>query len=74
MTEARKLLWKHGVTVQEFLGYVAYLLATGDKRAFELLTEAKKAKAKEQTLNIQHTDEESLYNLIEHLKIEKKEK
>jgi hypothetical protein len=41
------------------------LLATGDQRIHDIMLEAKKAKTQKVTVNTVHTDEESLYNLIE---------
>jgi hypothetical protein len=66
LLELKKVLWKHRISAQEFLSYVVKLLVTGDQRVYDILVEAKKARAETETLNIVHTDEESLYNLIEH--------
>lgn len=66
LLELKKVLWKHRISAQEFLSYVVKLLVTGDQRVHDILVEAKKARAESETLNIVHTDEESLYNLIEH--------
>ena len=63
--ELKKVLWKHRISVQEFLSYIVRLLATGDQRVYDMLIEAKRARAKSESLNIVHTDEESLYSLIE---------
>lgn len=65
LLELRKVLWKHRISAQEFLGYVIKLLVTGDQRAHDMVVEAKTARAKSETINIVHTDEESLYSLIE---------
>lgn len=65
LLELRKILWKHRISPQEFLSYVIKLLVTGDQRIYNILIEAKKARAKSEAFNIIHTDEESLYNLIE---------
>lgn len=66
LLELKKILWKHRISAQEFLSYVVRLLVTGDQRVHDILVEAKQARAKAEVLNIVHTDEESLYNLIEH--------
>jgi hypothetical protein len=71
--ELKKVLWKHRISAQEFLSYVIKLLATGDQRVYDILIEAKRARAKSEVLNIVHTDEESLYSLIEQ-SLAKKEK
>jgi hypothetical protein len=71
--ELRKILWKHGLSGQEFFSYLIRLLATGDQRMHDLLIEAKRTRAKNEALNIVHTDEESLYSLIEQ-GLERKEK
>lgn len=63
--ELKKVLWKHKLSISEFLSYVVRLLATGDQRAYDMLIEAKKARAQKESMNIVHTDEESLYSLIE---------
>lgn len=63
--ELKKILWKHRISAQEFLSYVIMLMVTGDQRVHDILVEAKKARAQAEALNIVHTDEESLYNLIE---------
>lgn len=65
LLELRKILWKHQISPQEFLSYVIKLLVTGDQRVYDILIEAKKTRAKDEVFNIIHTDEESLYNLIE---------
>jgi hypothetical protein len=66
LLELRKILWKHRISAQEFLSYVIKLLVTGDQRVYDILMEAKRSRAKEEIEEIVHTDEESLYNLIEH--------
>lgn len=66
--EVKKRLWKHGLSFQEFLSYVVHLLATGDDRVYQLLIEAKTSRAKEEITKIVHTDEESLYALMEQLR------
>lgn len=66
LLELKKILWKHRISAQEFLSYVVKSLVTGDQRLYDILVEAKQARAKSETLNIVHTDEESLYSLIEH--------
>jgi signal transduction histidine kinase len=66
--EVKKRLWRHGLSFQEFLSYVVHLLATGDDRVYQLLIEAKKARAQKEVMKIVHTDEESLYTLMEHLR------
>lgn len=71
--EVKKRLWKHGLSFQEFLSYVVHLLATGDDRVYQLLIEAKQARAKKQVMNLTRTDEESLYALMEHLRDLKKQ-
>ena len=65
LLELKKILWKHGISAQEFLTYVIRLLVTGDQRLYDILLEAKKSRARNESLNLVHTDEESLYNLIE---------
>jgi hypothetical protein len=71
--ELKKILWKHRISAQEFLSYVVKLLVTGDPRVYDILVEAKKARAKGEVVNIVHTDEESLYSLIEQTLLENKE-
>lgn len=71
--EVKKRLWRHGLSFQEFLSYVVHLLATGDERVFQLLVEAKEARAKKEIVKIVHTDEESLYSLIEQIRNLKKD-
>ncbi len=66
--EVKKRLWKHRLSFQEFLSYVVHLLATGDDRVYQLLVEAKNARAKREATKIIHTDEESLYTLMDHLR------
>jgi hypothetical protein len=65
LSELRRVLWKHRLSAQEFVSYVIMLLATGDQRIHDIMLEAKKAKTQKVTVNTVHTDEESLYNLIE---------
>jgi hypothetical protein len=75
LLEFKKILWKHGISAQEFLSYIIRLFVTGDQRLHNILVEAKKAKAEAQKYNLIHTDEESLYSLIEHnLKLEQQKK
>lgn len=71
--ELRRVLWKHSITPQEFFSYVAKLLATGDKRVYDLLLEVKSSRAQNERTNIVHTDEESLYSLIEQMRQRKEE-
>lgn len=66
--EMRRILWKHSLSFQEFFSYLAKLLITGDKRLHDLLLEAKAARAKNELPSIVHTDEESLYSLIEQMR------
>lgn len=66
LLELRKILWKHRISAQEFLSYVVRLFVTGDQRLYDILAEAKQARAASESFNILHTDEESLYSLIEH--------
>ncbi len=73
LLELKKILWKHRISAQEFLSYVVKLLVTGDPRVHDILVEAKKARAKNEVINIVHTDEESLYSLIEQTLLENKE-
>jgi hypothetical protein len=61
----RKILWKHSISPQEFFSHVIKLLVTGDQRVHDILQEVKTARAKKEVLDIVHTDEESLYSLIE---------
>jgi hypothetical protein len=49
------------------------LLATGDNRVYDLLVEAKVNRAKKETVQVVHTDEESLYSLMERLREERKQ-
>lgn len=66
--EMRRILWKHSLSIQEFFSYLAKLLITGDKRLYDLVLEARSARAKNEVPNIIHTDEESLYSLIEQIR------
>jgi len=63
--ELRKILWKNALSAQEFVSYVIKLLVTGDQRVYDIMIEAKKDKAKKTSISLLHTDEESLYSLIE---------
>lgn len=66
--EMRRILWKHSLSFQEFFSYLTKLLITGDKRLHDLLLEAKAARAQSELPSIVHTDEESLYSLIEQMR------
>lgn len=61
----RKILWKYRISPQEFFSYVTKMLVTGDQRMHDILEEVKAARATSEVLNIVHTDEESIYSLIE---------
>lgn len=61
----KTILMRNGMSFQEFFSYIAYLLATGDNRVHALIQEAKDQKAAKQITNLVHTDEESLYAVIE---------
>lgn len=64
--ELRKVLFRNGISLQEFFSYVIQLTVTGDERLHEILIELKKAQQnKEIKDEIVHTDAESLFNLIE---------
>lgn len=63
--ELRKILWKHQISPQEFFSYVTKMLVTGDQGMHDMLNEVKAARAKSEMLDIVHTDEESIYSLIE---------
>lgn len=65
LVQARKTLWRHGLSVQAFLSYVLELLGRGDPRIDVFVAEAKRSKTEEQKINLVHTDDESLYHLIE---------
>lgn len=66
--EMRRILWNHSLSPQEFFSYLTKLLITGDKRLHDLLLEAKAVRAQSELPNIVHTDEESLYNVIEQMR------
>jgi len=71
--EMRRILWKHGLSSQIFFSYLTKLLVTGDKRLHDLLLEAKAAQGQCDTPSIVHTDEDSLYSLIEQMRGTKKQ-
>lgn len=64
----RRILWKERISPTEFFSYLIELLVTGDPRIHEMLGEVKAARARSQVLDIVHTDDESLYSLIEELR------
>jgi hypothetical protein len=65
--ELRKILFKHGLSVQEYFSYLIQLTVTGDQKVHNLLMEAKKTNANNAAMKqeIVHTDSESLFSLIE---------
>jgi len=69
--EMRRILWKHSLSFQEFFSHLAKLLITGDKRVHDLLLEVKETRARNEVPSIVHTDEESLYILIEQMRCHK---
>lgn len=73
LLELRKILWKNGkITLSEFFSFVSQLLVTGDRKIHLALNEIKQARAKNQLIEIVHTDEQSLYDLIEQKIIERR--
>lgn len=72
--ELRKTLWVHRISVQEFLSYVAKLLATGDQRVYNLLMELKEVRAKKEQSKMVRTDEESLYSLMNEIRKNQRKK
>jgi hypothetical protein len=66
--ELRKIMFRHGLSVQEYFSYLIQLTVTGDQRIHDLLMEAKKNSATNisgSSQEIVNTDSESLFNLIE---------
>lgn len=63
--ELRKILFRNGVSLQEFFSHITRAIVLGDATACLILEEAKKGLSVTEDYNIRHTDVESLYNLIE---------
>lgn len=63
--ELRRIVFRNGLSVQEFLSYLIQQAVTGDQRIHDMLAEAKMQERNPQGTEIVHTDVESLFNLIE---------
>jgi len=71
--ELKKILFRNGISMNELLSYVIQAIVTGDPRAHQMLDEAKRARSQKEISDIVHTDDESLYNIIEERLHNKKE-
>ena len=67
----KKVLWLHGMTPQSYIAYVVKLFVTGDQRLYDIMIEAKNERAKKEIFDIVHTDEQSLYVLMEQMRKQK---
>lgn len=69
--ELKRILFKQGISVPAYLGYLVQLTSLGDTRMNELLSEARSYITNTETLEksqkqlLHRTDDESLFNLIE---------
>lgn len=71
--ELKRILFRSGISLNEFFSHVIQQLVTGDPKTHELLEGALKARTAREISDIVHTDDESLYNLIEERLSNKKE-
>jgi hypothetical protein len=66
MLNFKKVLFRHGLTAHQFMGYVIQQISVNDQRLVEILQEATEYK-KQRILEgkEEHVDAETLYRMIE---------
>jgi hypothetical protein len=67
MLNLKKVLFRHGLTAHQFMGYVIQQISINDQRLVEILQEATEYK-KQRILEgkEEHVDAETLYRMIAH--------
>jgi hypothetical protein len=65
--EFKRILFRNNISINEFMAFVMKLLITGDQRVHDIISEIKNQRTtrENEVSNIVHTDDESLYNIIE---------